>query len=378
MELSHGMLNTIDWNFAEAPVSNGVHNIHPYPAKFIPQIPRKLIELFPPPANTAVFDPFCGSGTTLVEATSMGYDAWGIDLHPLACLIAKVKLTPLPLSFFEYVMEVSIRAQDRMTKPLKIPDIPRLDHWFKPDIQRALAAVVSEITMVDDNRVRDALQVALSSIIVQVSNQESDTRYAAIDKPVTSRHVFERFQRAAIDIGQQVIHRFKKPPVTPGKASVLTADILSVSPSDIASQIGLVVTSPPYPNAYEYWLYHKYRMYWLGMDPIAVREKEIGARPHYFKKNHQDESDFERQMSQCFELLSQIMISGGYACFVVGRSIIHGRQIDNAAILKRAASQHEFDTVGMVERQILKTRKSFNLSHANINREHIVVFEKRA
>ena len=43
------------------------------------------------------------------------------------------------------------------------------------------------------------------------------------------------------------------------------------------------MTSPPYPNAYEYWLYHKYRMYWLGMDPIAVRQQEIGARPHYFR-----------------------------------------------------------------------------------------------
>ena len=54
---------------------------------------------------------------------------------------------------------------------------------------------------------------------------------------------------------------------------------------------GRLVTSPPYPNAYEYWLYHKYRMYWLGFDPIPIRENEIGARPHYFKTNHQDETD---------------------------------------------------------------------------------------
>ena len=50
-----------------------------------------------------------------------------------------------------------------------------------------------------------------------------------------------------------------------------------MEPSDIPRRVGLVITSPPYPNAYEYWLYHKYRMYWLGLDPIAVKKQEIGA-----------------------------------------------------------------------------------------------------
>ena len=64
-----------------------------YPAKFIPEIPRQLIELFHPGDTSGVLDPFCGSGTTLVETIDAGLDAWGIDLNPLACLIAKVKTT---------------------------------------------------------------------------------------------------------------------------------------------------------------------------------------------------------------------------------------------------------------------------------------------
>ena len=74
-----------------------------------------------------------------------------------------------------------------------------------------------------------------------------------------------------------------------------------------------------------------------GMDPIAVREAEIGARPHYFKVNHQTEHDFERQMGRLFRLLARVMRPGAYACFVVGRSIIHSREIDNASLLGRAA-----------------------------------------
>src|SRR5207247_8794998 len=131
---------------------------------------------------------------------------------------------------------------------------------------------------------------------------------------------------------------------------VITKDLLAVEPDEVGTDIGLVVTSPPYPNAYEYWLYHKYRMYWLGMDPIAVREAEIGARPHYFKKNHQTEADFERQMSHCFRLLSQVMRIDAFACFVVGRSIIHGREIDNEALLERAALPQGFRKMASVQR----------------------------
>lgn len=369
-------LNDIDWDFVDVPSSNGIYNIHPYPAKFIPQIPKKLIELFPPQTGTVIFDPFCGSGTTLVEGTELGLEAWGVDLHPLACMIARVKTTPLSQAYFHELTDVLRIAQARMSENVNIPSIPNVDHWFKPGIQKALALLVEQIDTISDLSINEAMKIALSSIIVQVSNQDSDTRYAAVEKNVTQADVFDRFEKAAMGLGQIVTRLTDTLFLKRGKATIINADILSVTPHDLPKPVGLVVTSPPYPNAYEYWLYHKYRMYWLGMDPIAVREREIGARPHYFKTNHQDETDFEEQMSKTFFLLSKVMIPYAKACFVVGRSIIHGREIDNVALLQRAATPHGFEVIGIVERQILKSRKSFNLSHGKINREHIVVFEK--
>jgi site-specific DNA-methyltransferase (cytosine-N4-specific) len=115
-------------------------------------------------------------------------------------------------------------------------------------------------------------------------------------------------------------------------------------------------------------------MYWLGHDPVAVRQAEIGARPHYFKKNHQTEHDFEFQMRRCFALLASVMRPLSYACFVVGDSIIHGRLIDNAALLARAATDAGFTAVATVTRPVATSRKSFNLSHARLKEEAIVVF----
>jgi len=67
------------------------HNIHPYPAKFIPQIPSCFIETYSK-KNDVVLDPFCGSGSTLLEATIRDRKAIGLDLNPIATLISRVEV----------------------------------------------------------------------------------------------------------------------------------------------------------------------------------------------------------------------------------------------------------------------------------------------
>lgn len=372
---SRSSIKNVDWDFSDATNSSGgIHNIHPYPAKFIPQIPKNLIELLYPGDRSIVLDPFCDSGTTLVEAISQGIDAFGIDLHPLACLIAKVKSTPIENGFVSNITDLICTArQNLQTDNYQIPQIPNLDHWFTVEAQKALTVLIAEIEKQENVEIRDALKVALSSIVVQVSNQDSDTRYAAIEKRITIDIVISKFEKSASALSK-ILNNFALTYDKLGKATIINRDILMVTDKDLPRKIGLVITSPPYPNAYEYWLYHKYRMYWLGMDPLVVKQREIGARPHYFKKNHQDEKDFERQMSLCFRLLSQVMLRNAKACFLVGRSIIHGREIDNVALLQRAAIPHGFVVEHIIERQIPKTRKAFNPSHGKINSEHLVVF----
>ena len=71
------------------------HGIHPYPAKFIPQIPGSLLDYPSPPPGSTVTDPFCGSGTALLEAAVRGYDAVGTDSNPIAALVSRTKCTPL-------------------------------------------------------------------------------------------------------------------------------------------------------------------------------------------------------------------------------------------------------------------------------------------
>ncbi|MCL2216103.1 MAG: site-specific DNA-methyltransferase [Defluviitaleaceae bacterium] len=363
-------LNKIDWNFSDAP-QESPSKLHPYPARFIECIPRTLIQVLGVPKDSVIFDPFCGSGTTLFEAQCLGYDSIGVDLNPIACLLSKVKTRNLPFSFVQAYLMVHTKAVSAYRRNQCVPVIPNLDHWFKKDVQIAISTIISEIATQEDEDTKEALQLALSSIIVRVSNQDSDTRYASVEKCITAEDVYNHFLNACEKMIQN------KPEISTGAtATIINKDILSITKSDIGTNIGLVITSPPYPNAYEYWLYHKYRMWWLGFDPIKVRSSEIGARPHYQKKNGQTEVDFSLQMNKLFTLFDTCVLKGGHICIVIGRSIIKGRVIDNAGIISNLANEHGYSKVANIERNISATRKSFNPRYGKINSENILVFRK--
>lgn len=360
----------VDWNFAKAP-QDPLANIHPYPARFINEIPRHLIEKIGTPARTVILDPFCGSGTTLVEAQRHNYDSVGVDLNPIACLISSVKTRPLPRNFQTTLQATADEAEKLYDDSIKIPEIPNIDHWFEKDIQKALSSLLFVIQRVTNKTIKNALRLALSSIIVRVSNQESDTRYAAVSKNNTVADVFRNFILAGNKIAQA-----KANEKSTKSAKIFLQDILTVSSDQIGKNVGLVVTSPPYPNAYEYWLYHKYRMWWLGYDPIEVRTYEIGARPHYQKKNGQTEKDFYLQMKHVFDILTECLVNGGHICFVVGRSIISGRIIDNGKLIRDIGENHRLHLVADITREIDATKKSFNLKYGKIKEENILVFRK--
>ena len=376
-------LAKIDWTFAEANTREHTHSLHPYPAKFIPQIPRKLIHALHPKDGSATLDPFCGSGTTLLESILQGIPAIGVDANPLAVLISRVKTTQLESYFDEVVSCITTRTYSRLkhNSSISIPDIPHLDHWFKPEISRVVAIIAQEITEAKvDTSLRDALNVALSCILVRVSNQESDVRYAAIDKAVTPERVIDAFKKNALDVSRKLARTFDVPSFPnfrSAEATVIHADTRKLHNNLPSWRIGLIVTSPPYPNAYEYWLYHKYRMYWLGMDPITAKKSEIGARPYYSQKNGLTAEDFAHDMKQCFQAFSGLLPSKRYACLLMGNSRIRGTYVDNAKLLTCVAEEHSFRLRASFPRQIPSKRKSFNPVLGSIRHEALLIFQRK-
>jgi site-specific DNA-methyltransferase (cytosine-N4-specific) len=359
----------IDWDFINSNKKENLHSIHPYPAKFIPEIPRTLINIIKPDRDEYIFDPFCGSGVTLVEAQRLGFQSLGVDLNPIATLISRVKTSPLPKEFILIIEKVLKIARSLETE--ESPNIPRLNHWFKEEIQIALLRLRKAIKLASEDQLqKDILEFMLSSIIVTVSNQDSDTRYAAVSNDLNLKDVFDKFEMASKKTLKYLYNR----EYNLLESSIHQSDIFEFDSDAFENKVGLVITSPPYPNAYEYWLYHKYRMYWLDYDPQFVKEREIGARAHYYKKYPPTKEDFVNQMDSLFSLFGKVLTKKGKVAMVIGRSKIHGEIIDNTILVEEGANRNNFNLTQKIPRHIKSSRKSFNLGYSGIKAEHILIF----
>ena len=217
-------MEKMDWTFAKESPTTHVHGLHPYPARMHPPVARKAIELFARKSGSKiplVLDPFCGSGGVLVEARLQGCNSVGIDINPLAKLLAEVKSNPIdPLHLQEIWREVredihnakseirfkkliesvkkynfslycketlasfieNKKENPRVEGVVKILQngisslgffLPELDtnflYWFKPQTILELSLIKHKIDKIEDEEIRKFFYVCFSKLVREVS-----------------------------------------------------------------------------------------------------------------------------------------------------------------------------------------------------------------
>jgi DNA modification methylase len=126
-------------SFAGENLLRGRHKIHPYPAMLHPLLVDSLLEDFAKDGDV-VYDPFCGSGTTLLQANLKGHDSIGFDINPMALLIAKVKTQKYNVKLLKGEFETFKTSVSR-TKNADIPDIKNIEYWYSKDVINDLGRV---------------------------------------------------------------------------------------------------------------------------------------------------------------------------------------------------------------------------------------------
>jgi site-specific DNA-methyltransferase (cytosine-N4-specific) len=244
----------IDFDFGDSDTMYLTHSLHPYPAKFPPQLPHTIIKQFAH-KQAVVLDPFCGSGTTLVEARLLGCNAIGVDVNGLSSLLSKVKATPLSekeLLQIKLFLDLIANEDSQWKKRrpiINVKQIDGLEHWFQLNVAEELTHILNLIAKISDENVRDYLKIVLSSIIVRVSNQESDTRFAAKNKNIPNNFTFNLFLSRANEYLTRIADYSKKVNKD-SYLKLLNADSRNLSMLG-GNSIDIVITSPPYANTYE-------------------------------------------------------------------------------------------------------------------------------
>jgi len=251
----------------EAP-RHGVHSFHRYFGKLIPGIPRFAVKHFSEPGDV-VLDPFCGSGTTLVEAMLEKRRAIGVDINPLATFIAKVKTTPIPRDDLDRALTEILwfwRSNRDLDTDSHVPYVVNIDHWFRPEVKRDLLSLRTAIMQTPTSATKDFFLAAFSAFIRSVSNADPQhvfpgysKRMRALDAAGRLIDVEASFLRAA---RKRILQVSSLDPTSP-RPTLLNGSLEEQKIAD--GSVDLVVTNPPYISSIRYLETMKIEMGWLDM-----------------------------------------------------------------------------------------------------------------
>lgn len=357
-----------DWNTFFKSRPHPVHKIHPYFAKFDAYIPRSLIEELTKPGDV-VFDPFAGSGTTLVEANLAGRNAIGNDSNPLACLVARTKVTPLhdkdkrTILDFLAALEASLHTHygnpslftpsNSAVKPSNIPQFHNREYWFNPTALRELAIIKGAIEQLEAEPIRQVCSLSFSRIIVFASNQQTESRYKRVDKNRRPFEIFGRYKTELIKAVEAIINYTALVPK--GVTSTVYNDDSRKLDFLEDGSVDFIVNSPPYLNSWDYGLYHRFRFFWLDMDVRAYEAHEIGKHLRTLEgRTKVDELErYKLDMSLCLQEFSRVLKPGKYCCIVNANSVVRKQFIDTNAIITTFAAEQGLRLVHVINRNIL-------------------------
>ena len=356
------------------------HSLHPYPAKFPPQLPKRILQQYAVKGQT-ILDPFCGSGTTLVEARIFGLNAIGVDVNGLSVLLSQVKATSLSQMQFSIIESFIEEMQEEIFKwnisgrpKIKVKEIEGQDHWFQKNVSEEISFLLNKISEQSDAEIKNFLKIVLSSIIVRVSNQDSDTRFAAIEKNVADCYTLEQFCKKAKEYNSRMFE-FSKLVNENTDLKVFNADSrdLNFIPDN---SIDIIITSPPYANTYDYYLYHKFRKRWLDLDVKFAQYNEIGSRREYSSLK-ENKKKWNEDLIKCFKEMQRVLKPNQLAFIVIGDSVIKKELIKIEIEISNFAPDIGLKVNNILSSDLSSHSRIFNPVYAQKGkREHLITLQK--
>ena len=321
-----------------------VHGFHTYPARMHPTTASRLVQVVSEGGGT-LLDPFCGSGTVLVEAMIAGRRAMGVDLNPLAVRLARVKTTPgdpaARAAINAAARDVATFADERRerragaTRRYAPEDVAAFDPHVLLELDSLRAGIAQRAG--EDAHVREALELVLSSMLLKISRRASDTSEHSASRRIAAGYPARLFKRKAAELTRRLAEFAALLPAGVPPATVALGDASRLRTVG-ASSVDAIVTSPPYASTYDYLAHHALRMRWLGLDSRGLLSGEMGARRQYARLDPAEAREmWTRDLATAFRSMSRVCRKGARVAVVLADSAVGDEALRADAIVAAVA-----------------------------------------
>lgn len=399
----------------------GTHLIHTYPAKLLMHIPYFFLNntIFSKRGQT-VFDPFCGTGTVLLEAMMAGRKAVGSDANPLARLIAEVKTSSYSGEDLKDEL-TKLLKRTRLIKLIEIPSVVNIDYWFPQKTQVQLGKLFKGIQSIKDKKKKDFFLVCLSNCIKKVSYADprisvpvklNPKRYEVGSKEyknVTFRlvelediDVISKFKTICLENIKRINEKNKI--LHKGHGKIISTDARKIKAKD--GSVDLIITSPPYAGAQKYIRSSSLSLGWLrmakvgelrGLDDLNIG-RENYQKHHTIAKTGIESADmlieqiaqinftralivsnYLREMQCAIDESVRLLKKDGYFVIIVGNNKVCNKEFNTqqyfTEYLQQKGLKLMFKLIDDIRSYGLMTKR--NKTADRISREWILVFTKK-
>jgi hypothetical protein len=274
----------LSWSEAELPQverTKHVHGMHPYLGKYVPQLVEIFLKRYFEPGQ-CVYDPFVGSGTTLVEANVFGADAIGCDISAFNCLLSRVKTTPYALGALEMSLKAALE-EARQAGPTPSGGASKwLRQWYAP---RALDELLRYYEFASE-RLDDPVWDVAKIILSRAARSARLTTHFDLDfprAPTTAPYFCHKHKRTCrpVEEAEKFLSRYTVDTIRRIRAfaELRTSRDVEVAHGDartlrLPRRSDGIITSPPYPGLIDYHEQHRYSYELLKL--TDRRKDEIG------------------------------------------------------------------------------------------------------
>jgi hypothetical protein len=338
-------------------------------------------------AGDGVLDPFCGSGTVVVEARALGRRAFGSDLNPLAVELTRLKTASVGADFARELLgageAVSAHALERKEKKLGPTERYGAEdrELFDAYVLLELDGLRNGIERVSRREIRDALFLVHSALLTKVSRRLGDSSGRESAKRIPAGFAIRFFFMKTKELVERLTEFTALVPQRTPRSVVEIADARRLGFLRDAS-LRLIVSSPPYPGVYDYYDHHRVRLRWLRRDARDFAQNELGSRRSASAAatggpRNGAANSFERDFLRCLAEMRRVLSPGGRAFLIVADSVFAGRPLYAPEWLVPLAERAGLVTLGRAAQARPYFHQPTGTAFARApRREHLIVFER--